>query len=589
MGLITLVGNGLMVVGLGTTLGVAYYSWQNKHRPTARSLTVIMLLAAMWIGAEFGKQLMNTPLSKEILRRVAFALLLFTVFAYVVFALRYAGYEEYLTPRNLGILAIHPVLVTLLVFTNDYAFASNAADIDVIHRLMWVQVAPMGEGDFVRGLMFYVHTTYTYLAMIATTLLLIYRTQTRDDVYQAQGIAISAAVLVPLAANALTLAPIFEIPDLTPAGLGVTGAALFWGMKSYGIGEVAPVARENVVQSLSAGILVVDAEGAVSEINERTTELFDIEDEEVIGTEFEELFSHLPAFVERYADVEETTDEIQVEIDDPRTFDVQVSPVVDQGDTRVGRLFMFHDVTERKRRERELKLQNKQLDQFASLVSHEIQSPLGDVRSRIDDSLDHVSTENRGDLLKARKSLEEVDELVDDILSMTSQGGAVGPEDADRVNVATVVDGAWYEVTKRKLPATLNVADFDLLADPDRLERIFVNLFENAVKYGGRDVTVEVGMIDDEVTGERGFYVEDDGPGIPEDARQAVLDAGVTGADDSPGLGLAIVETMAEAHDWEVRVADSTMGGARFEFVGVTIPERRTSAGGPVVGRASDD
>jgi PAS domain S-box-containing protein len=411
----------------------------------------------------------------------------------------------------------------------------------------------------------------------------------REDVYQSQGLAITVAVLVPLVANAVSISGIFDIPNLTPAGLGVTGLALLWGMRSYGIGEVAPVARENVVQSLQSGILVVDTANAVSEINDRTKEMFHIDEDDVIGMEFEEVFSHLPTFNERYADIEEVTDEIQVEMDGPRTYEVQVSSVADQNGKRVGRLFMFHDVTERKRRERELQLQNKQLDQFASLVSHEIQSPLADVRQRVDSSLEHVRAENRGDLLQARRSLEDVDELVDDILSMTSQGGAVGPEDANRVSLATAADGAWWDVTQRELPATMNAEDFEVLADPDRLERILVNLFENAVKYGGEDVIVDVGLIDDEVTGEQGFYVEDDGPGLPENARHAVFDAGVSGSDGSPGLGLAIVETMAEAHDWEVRVTDGKMGGARFEFVDVDLPTQHAPRSETVVGRASDD
>jgi signal transduction histidine kinase len=81
------------------------------------------------------------------------------------------------------------------------------------------------------------------------------------------------------------------------------------------------------------------------------------------------------------------------------------------------------------------------------------------------------------------------------------------------------------------------------------------------VEHGGPAVSIRIGRV-----GESCIYVEDDGPGIPEEIRERVLDpkrASVTG--DS-GLGLLIVTWIAEAHDWEVAITDGRDGGARFEF-----------------------
>jgi signal transduction histidine kinase len=73
-------------------------------------------------------------------------------------------------------------------------------------------------------------------------------------------------------------------------------------------------------------------------------------------------------------------------------------------------------------------------------------------------------------------------------------------------------------------------------------------------------VTVTVGRVDG------GFYVEDDGPGIESDEREQVFDHGHTTSDGGTGLGLVIVERIAEAHGWSVTVGDGTDGGARFEI-----------------------
>jgi signal transduction histidine kinase len=81
-------------------------------------------------------------------------------------------------------------------------------------------------------------------------------------------------------------------------------------------------------------------------------------------------------------------------------------------------------------------------------------------------------------------------------------------------------------------------------------------------------VAVTVGVLADDV----GFYVEDDGPGIPPAERDDVFESGYTTAGDGTGYGLAIVETVADGHGWSVALAESADGGARFEFRGVDHP-----------------
>jgi len=118
---------------------------------------------------------------------------------------------------------------------------------------------------------------------------------------------------------------------------------------------------------------------------------------------------------------------------------------------------------------------------------------------------------------------------------------------------------------------------FRVRGDRDRIRHVFENLLSNAADHATADgddtagptgdgVTVRVDRIDD-----RGFYVADDGPGIPEDEREDVFEPGYSAATGGTGLGLTIVERIAEAHDWDVSVTESRNGGARFEFTGVDV------------------
>ena len=110
-------------------------------------------------------------------------------------------------------------------------------------------------------------------------------------------------------------------------------------------------------------------------------------------------------------------------------------------------------------------------------------------------------------------------------------------------------------------------------ADPGRLQELFENLFRNAVEHAGDETTVRVGELAD------GFFVEDDGPGIPlPEDREAVFEHGHTTAKSGSGLGLSIVKTIANAHGWSIAVpATDRTAGLGFGFA------RRSSPANPVL------
>ena len=104
--------------------------------------------------------------------------------------------------------------------------------------------------------------------------------------------------------------------------------------------------------------------------------------------------------------------------------------------------------------------------------------------------------------------------------------------------------------------------DLTFIADVDRLQQLLENLFRNAIEHGGKDVTIRVGAIDED----GGFYVADNGPGIPPEDRKQVFESGYTTADDGTGFGLAIIKEIADAHGWIITITESANGGAQFDI-----------------------
>jgi signal transduction histidine kinase/PAS domain-containing protein len=215
--------------------------------------------------------------------------------------------------------------------------------------------------------------------------------------------------------------------------------------------------------------------------------------------------------------------------------------------------------TERLReRERDLKRQNERLEEFTSVVSHDLRNPLNVAIGRLDVVREECESEHLDVVARAHNRMEA---LIDDLLTLARQGEAVS--ETELVDLATLADGCWENVATAD--ATL-VTDIDrrIRADRSRLQQLLENLMLNAIDHGGEDVTVTVGALAD------GFSVEDDGPGIPADDRAQVFEMGYSTAEDGTGFGLSIVEEVADAHGWDVHVTDGATGGARFEITGVS-------------------
>lgn len=221
------------------------------------------------------------------------------------------------------------------------------------------------------------------------------------------------------------------------------------------------------------------------------------------------------------------------------------------------------DITERKQIEQELHQQNERLDEFASVVSHDLRSPLSVVEGRLELAQEECESEH---LDVIGTATDRMDRIIEDVLWLARANQEIGS--VEPTVMQTTVDAAWnlvadhidqvellYADDKRPLPT--------IKADENRLRQLLENLLRNAIEHGGTDVTVTVGPL------ENGFYVEDDGPGIPQDEREDVFAAGYSTDKEGTGFGLNIVKQVAEAHNWEIRVTDGRDGGARFEITGV--------------------
>jgi signal transduction histidine kinase len=199
------------------------------------------------------------------------------------------------------------------------------------------------------------------------------------------------------------------------------------------------------------------------------------------------------------------------------------------------------------------------LEEIADILSHDLKNHLNVASGNLElarESPDEVLLET------ASRRLDRIDYLVDEVVFLAKTGRYIDRQVP--VELRELATAAWESV--RTEAAELRVeSSVEFVASSRGVEHLLENLIANAVTHAGPQVTVTVGATPD------GFYVEDDGPGIPVEEREKVFDRGYSGADDSTGLGLHIAREIVDAHGWTIEATESSAGGARFEVSGVEL------------------
>ena len=321
----------------------------------------------------------------------------------------------------------------------------------------------------------------------------------------------------------------------------------------------------------------VDGDPVVRQVNEAFEATFGYEPETVIGESIDDYIVPPDADTE----AEELNEQLRrgenvrrevtrITADGPRHFILHVIPIR-LGAANAAGYAIYTDVTDRREREETLRRQNERLDEFASIVSHDLRNPLSVAEGYVELARETGDVDH---LEKAADAIDRMDELVADLLSLAREGRSVG--ETESVSLDAVAREAWESVDTGDATLTIE-ADGTLAANRTRLRELLENVFRNSVEHGstsGRDspdapLTVRVGAGTfgaDDGSPADGFYVEDDGVGLPEEDLDRVFESGFTTDESGTGLGLAISERIAEAHGWTAHALAGADGGARFEF-----------------------
>lgn len=337
----------MLIAALISTV-LAVYAWRRRGVPGADAFIMLSASLSLW-SFGYALEIAGTDLGTKIFwGKVQYIGIVTVILAWFIFSLQYSNRAEWLTPRKLVLLVLIPLITLTLVWTNE------------AHGLIWASYTLAENGPFLalgvtHGFWFWIHSVYSYLLLLSGSILLVKMLLDFPHLYRQQVALILVAIGMPWAGNGFYLLKLAPVPnfDPTPLAFTITGILFWWNLWRLRLLELVPVARRAMVDSMKEGVMVLDAQHRIVDLNPAAQQLMGCRPAQALG---KTPFQILPD----WPDLRDVTDgEIEITLRnefESRNIELTISPVYARPRQLQGRLIVMRDITARKQAEEALRI-----------------------------------------------------------------------------------------------------------------------------------------------------------------------------------------------------------------------------------------
>ncbi|NSW56151.1 MAG: PAS domain-containing protein [Armatimonadetes bacterium] len=331
--------------GAGLELLLAIYAWRRRARVTGAAAFALLLVAiAVWV-AGYGMELLSRSIEAGLLwAKVQWVGIATVPVAWFVFAFHYSGRTQFPNPRQIALLSIPGLLAIVFAWTNEY------------HGLMYAQIGTEVSVPFTvpvlqHGIWWRLSVAYAYALLLAGTVILLQSMLQTPRLFRGQAAIVLAGVAPPWVANIAFIAGAFRglNLDLTPYAFLATGAFIFWGLFKHGFLETVPIACEAIVSAMRDGVIVLNGQGRIIDMNPAGEEITGLAAADCLGTHVAEALGDWPELLSLLVEPANSTDQTATVERAGRLYDVRVSTLDRSGSGPAPRTCVFRDITQRAR------------------------------------------------------------------------------------------------------------------------------------------------------------------------------------------------------------------------------------------------
>jgi signal transduction histidine kinase/DNA-binding response OmpR family regulator len=586
----------------------SFFIWTRRDTLGAGYLCGLMAAIGWWSLWD-GMQQMAVDLHQRVVfSQFSHLGIQFVPLLFLLFVAQYTRQDKWLAPRQILLLTVIPVITLIAVFTNEW------------HGWIWPSVhlvnQPTGTtAVFDHGWLFWISAAYLHALTIAAAVLMVRAMVTRPALYRRQGIIVLCAMAIPWIGNVLYLARLTPLSgvDWTSVSFALTGLLITWAVFKMGLLELLPVARNVVFEGMSDGLLVLDSQLRIADVNAAARHMLGRTSAEV-GRRIDNPDNTLAVALAGLTRPEGAQAVKTLELEEGRFVHLHSTCLRDPRGATLGYVISLHDVSElkwyehllaqseqRARRAQETaEAATQAKSEFLASMSHEIRTPMNAIVGMTSLLLDTELTAQQAEYVETvRSSSDSLLTIINDILDFSKIETGKLDLETQPFELAACLESALdlvaLQAAKKGLELIYQRDDsvpLSICGDSTRLRQVVVNLLSNAVKFTERgEVTLAVSAIDlfDYQTGslsgcgasvEAGVEspdascwvqlqidVRDTGIGIPPDRMDRLfrsfsqVDNSTTRRFGGTGLGLAISRRLVELMHGSVEVESAGIPG----------------------------
>ncbi len=562
------------------SLTITVYSWLKLKSDSGKYFSFLMLSVTIWAFAGTFELSFTTLEQKIFWSKVSYIGIVSVSPLWFLFSCHYTRTEKKLTLFLKIVIWIIPIIILSFAFTNE------------LHGYIWPKISLTNSGIgiiaiYQHGWGKFVLLLYSYMLLTIGTVILITFAVRSKDLYSRQVYTLIIAALVPWVGNALYYFRIgpFAILDFTPVIFNISGLLHLWNILNFRLLDIMPVAHDTLFENMSDGVIVIDKEDRIIEINPQAKNLFLITDS--VGHSFKDKFAAYPEISSFINSTDSGSTELSLNISDCSIWlDVRVTAIINSDKKKSGKLIVLRDITQKKNSELELAESERKYrdlndvkDKFLRIISHDLKSPfqglLGlskllaeDIESLSKDEIKEFSYE-------LNQSIQSQYRLLDDLLSLSKVQSEKIRMYKKPIQVSSEIKNLFelygMLAQSKQIQQVNNITDdITINADPDMFRLMLRNLISNALKFTQQGGTVAISLV--QIDNKETFIVEDTGVGIAEQDIPKLfrLDNNFTtkGTRDEKGTGFGLIfcKEVIEKHDGKIWLESEVGKGSKFYF-----------------------